>query len=88
MRWRWIGLKAQRRLEKYVRTVFGWRWSTDVYASKAYGCYAYIQIGTLGNWFGAGSGKYGWRLELFTPYHYFRFCRSKPKEAGRGKSFR
>ena len=40
--------------------------------TQAKGCYC-IHIGTWAFMFGS---KQGWRLELFTPLHFFRFSKS------------
>ena len=41
----------------------------NVITTQAKNCYC-IQIGTMAMYFG---NKQGWRLELFTPFHIFRF---------------
>ena len=61
------------------------RWEKGIYTAQAFNTWGYIQVGTLGIWLGSGTKRYAWRLELFTPYRYWRVCRSKP-EGYKGKT--
>lgn len=49
----------------------------NVMYAQAANCRLAIQIGCTVIFFGTGAGGFGARLELFTPYHWFRFRRRK-----------
>ena len=47
-----------------------------IYYTQAYNCWGCIHVGMRVIYIGRKKG-YGWRLELFTRYHKFRFSRGK-----------
>lgn len=52
------------------------KFETGVYYAQGFNSWGVLQIGMWLFRIGNGTNKpFAWRIELFTPYHWFRFSR-------------